>query len=60
MNTKALQAKTTHLAVHATNLFLGTGFFMCIPLLNPYLYNDLLFSAVLVERESTALKREED
>ena len=48
MNTKALQAKTTHLAVHATNLFLGTGFFMCIPLLNPYLYNNLLFSAVLV------------
>ena len=45
---KSVNSKMTHAAIHATTIFLGLSYFMCIPLLNPYLYNELMFTAVLV------------
>ena len=48
MNQKSFDSKATQLALHATTVCLGIGFYMLLPLLNPYLYNEKMFTAVLV------------
>ena len=40
MNQKSFDSKVTQLALHATTVCLGIGFYMLLPLLNPYLYNE--------------------
>ena len=48
MQTKTFDSKLTQFALHANTVLLGIGFYMLLPLLNPYLYNEKMFTAVLV------------
>ena len=48
MQTKTFDSKFTQFALHANTVLLGIGFYMLLPLLNPYLYNEKMFTAVLV------------
>ena len=45
---QSFDSKATQLALHVNTMLLGTGFYMLLPLLNPYLYNEKMFTAVLV------------
>ena len=48
MKARSVDSKITQLALHITVVCLGIGFYMLLPLLNPYLYNEKMFTAVLV------------
>jgi len=48
MKLRSFDSKATQLALHINTMLLGTGFYMLLPLLNPYLYNEKMFTAVLV------------
>ena len=48
MNVRSFESKITHLALHINTVLLGLSFYMLLPLLNPYLYNEKMFTAVLV------------
>lgn len=46
MNAK--NAKITQVVMHVNTVLMGVGFYMLLPLLNPYLYNVKMFTAVIV------------